>query len=90
MNEYWIDSVAIRELLHRSKIFSVPLARCMTSNIEDISPQVHQMLLAMSPEVSIPYPSLAYHAGRIFRRKKSQKISIVFDCSQLAHRNRRQ
>jgi hypothetical protein len=89
MNEYWIDSVAIRELLHRSKIFSVPLARCMTSNIEDISPQVHQMLLAMSPEVSIPYPSLAYHAGWILR-KKIQKVSIVFDCSQLVHRNRRQ
>jgi hypothetical protein len=61
----------------------------MTSNIEDISPQVHQMLLAMSPEVSIPYPSLAYHAGWIFR-KKSQQISIVFDCSQLVNRNRRE
>jgi hypothetical protein len=41
----------------------------MTSSTVDICHQVHQMPLAMNPEVTMLYPSLAYHAEMILEKE---------------------
>lgn len=56
----------------------IPLVQCMTNNTVDICLQVHQMPLAMNPEVTMPYPSLAYLAEMIVEKTCAQNISIIF------------
>jgi hypothetical protein len=46
----------------------------MPSDIAGIYLQVHQMLLARSPKVTIPCPLLAYHSEKNSNRQNNRKL----------------